>query len=379
MEYVRSHLFTGFGWALLGHSQYLNLPIIQIADITGAYGVSFVAMMVNVVIYTLLNGEAKKGARAFFVLLLIISGVLGYGYLKLNNTEAAKGDLKISLIQGNIPQKMKWDSEFIDHIWSVYSTLTREAGRDNPDLIIWPETALPGYMEDRELYKAVAQLARNTGSALLIGAPSYRESDEAIFNSAFLIGEGGDIIERYDKLHLVPFGEYIPFSRYIGFIRKVINKPIGTFGKGDEYTIFELENGLRFGVLICFEDIFANHVRRFAARDADFMVNITNDAWFMKTAAPYQHTQSSVFRAVENRMPLVRAANTGLSCFIDRTGRIFDSVKVGADEIFVAGYKTNKIDMFNAKSPYTRFGNIFVFLCALAVIIDSILSRRSKL
>jgi len=328
LEYLRSNVFTGFGWALLGHSQYLNLPLIQISDITGAYGVSFFVMAVNVIIYILIERDIKKGGQAFIIFLILISCVAGYGYFRLSAPEGPKGSIKISLVQGNIPQYMKWDPDMRDHIWSRYSALTEMAAKDRPDLIIWPETSLPGYMEDEALFKEVAIIARETRSALLIGAPSYREQGDTIYNTAFLIGNSGDIAQRYDKLHLVPFGEYIPFDKQIGFMRRFVNKPIGDFEKGREYTVFELEDATRFSVLICFEDIFANLVRGFAKRRVDFLVNITNDAWFQKTPAPYQHAQSSVFRAIENRVPVVRAANTGLSCFIDRTGRIFDSVNI---------------------------------------------------
>ncbi|MEE8360027.1 MAG: apolipoprotein N-acyltransferase [Candidatus Omnitrophota bacterium] len=378
LEYARSNLFTGFGWALLGHSQYLNLSFIQISDITGAYGVSFFVMAVNVIIYILIEMDIKKSGQAFIIFLILVSCVAGYGFFKLNAHESPKGSIKISLIQGNIPQYMKWDPDMRDHIWSRYSVLTEMAAKDRPDLIIWPETSLPGYMEDEDLFKEVAAIARRTRSAILIGAPSYREEDDSIYNAAFLIDSNGDIVERYDKLHLVPFGEYIPFDKQIGFIRKFVNKPIGEFEKGKEHTVFELEETARFSVLICFEDIFADLVRRFANRDVDFLVNITNDAWFMKTPAPYQHAQSSVFRAVENRLPVVRAANTGLSCFIDRTGRIFDSVNIGGNEICITGFKTARVDIMEGGSLYTKIGDIFVFLCALAAAV-AIIGAKKKL
>ncbi len=379
LEYVRSNIFTGFGWALLGHSQYLNLPFIQISDITGAYGVSFFVMAINVIIYILMERGIKKSGQAFIIFLILVSCVAGYGYFRLNAPESPKGSIKISLVQGNIPQYMKWDPGMRDHIWSRYSALTEMAAKDQPDLIIWPETSLPGYMEDEDLFKNVAIIARETHSALLIGAPSYREEGDSMHNTAFLIDKSGNISEKYDKIHLVPFGEYIPFDKQIGFIRRFVNKPIGEFEKGREHTVFEIENTARFSVLICFEDIFANLVRRSTMKGVDFLVNITNDAWFMKTPAPYQHAQSSVFRAIENRVPVVRAANTGLSCFIDRRGRIFDSVNIDGNEIFVTGYKTNKIAIIEGRSLYTKFGDIFVFLCAFAVVAAACIFRKKKL
>ncbi|MFH1753300.1 MAG: apolipoprotein N-acyltransferase, partial [Candidatus Omnitrophota bacterium] len=334
---------------------------------------------INVIIYTLADKGIKKSGWAVIISFVLISCVSGYGYFRLNTQPDAKNSVKVSLIQGNIAQHIKWDPELRGYIWSQYSALTEAAAKEGPDLVIWPETSLPGYMEDEELFRDVTTLARETGSTLLIGAPSYSEQDDKIYNSAFLIGKNGDIAGRYDKLHLVPFGEYIPFEDLIGFIRGFVDKPIGAFEKGKERKVFKLEDGTRFSVLICFEDIFAGLVREFVKGGADFLVNTTNDAWFMKSPAPYQHAQSSVFRAVENRVPVVRAANTGLSCFIDRTGRIFDSVNISGDEIFISGFKTASIDIIKSASFYTRFGDLFILICALAVIIASFVFRKARL
>lgn len=377
LEYIRSNLFTGFPWALLGYSQYLNLPVIQIADLAGAYGVSFFVMMINVAIYALLSNGIKKCRFLCIASIITVFMVLGYGYFTLNSADRTDEYLNISLIQGNIPQSMKWDPQYKEYIIDIYAQLTKEAGREGPDLIIWPETALPGFIEERGLLNRVKDLAKDTKTDLLIGAPSYRPDREELFNTALLISKEGYVAKRYDKLHLVPFGEYIPLGKYLRFIRRFINKPIGDFAKGSEYTIFELKDKARFGALICFEDIFANLVRNFVARDVNLMVNITNDAWFMKTGAPYQHAQSSVFRAVENRVPVVRAANTGLSCFIDRDGRIIDTVKADKEEIFIAGFKTKKVALSSGGSFYTRFGDLFIFLCiAMFLVRGAIICKR---
>jgi len=369
LEYTRSNLFTGFGWALLGHSQYMNLPIIQISDVTGAYGVSYLIMMVNVIIYNVLQGGVKKNLSSCLAVIVIIACVLGYGYVKLSITGDAKETLKISVIQGNIPQPLKWDPDYKEAIYGIYAGLTEDAAKDGPDLIIWPETALPDIIEKGILPVRLREAAANAAAHLLIGAASYGNPKGEIFNSAFLISDKGSVVKKHDKLHLVPFGEYVPFAEYMDFVRRFIDKPIGELTKGSEYTIFELKEDSRFGVLICFEDIFSGLVREFALKDADFMVNITNDAWFMKSSAPYQHAQSSVFRAVENRVPVVRAANTGLSCFIDKTGRITGSVNVRNSEICVRGYKTGRVNISPDNSFYKRFGDIFIFCCLIGLIL----------
>ena len=343
LEYTRTYLFSGFGWALLGYSQYLNLPFIQIADKTGVWGVSFIIMMVNVTIFKLLKDGLKKTGLVILVTVMILGSTLFYGYFKLEEEPFSK-ELLVSVIQGNIPQEQKWDERFKEEILKKYDTLTRKAAKEKPHLIIWPETAFPGYLEEEDLRRYITKLARDIGVPLLIGAPTLGDYEKGVYyNSAVLISEEGEILKRYDKLHLVPYGEYVPFEKIFPFTRKLIDKPIGDFSPGEEYTIFELKGKGQFGVLICFEDIFPCLVRNFVKRNASFMVNITNDAWFGKSNAPYQHAQASVFRAVENRVPVIRAANTGLSCFIDSKGRIIDKVSSGEKDIFVEGFKTSKI------------------------------------
>lgn len=371
LEYIRGSLFTGFPWGMLGYTQHTILPLIQISDITGAYGVSYIVMMANVAVYLTLARGIKKSLAAVIAVLLLAASALGYGYLKLNDQSAAGGEsVRISLIQGDIAQQFKWDPDHKDRIFDIYATLTREAAAEGTDLVIWPETALPVYVHDDRLPERLKGLAKDIGTPLLIGAPLYEEGPSGgAFNSALLISPAGELLERYDKVHLVPFGEYIPFGKYIGSLRGLINKPIGDFGKGREHTVFRLGKGAAFGVLICFEDIFPGLVRKFTASPdgVDFMVNITNDAWFMKTAAPYQHAQSSAFRAVESRRPVVRAANTGLSCFIDKTGRITGTVSMDSEEIFVRGHRTKSVKLSRDKSFYTAFGDIFTYLCIIAV------------
>lgn len=361
LEFARSHMLTGFGWALLAYSQYKVLPVIQIADIFGAYGVSFLIVMVNVAIYGIIRNQKPVtsnqislvspraralGARAvlwFLVTLFSLVATLAYGYYRLNE-KTDVNTLKISVIQGNIPQKQKWDQDYKESILQKYIDLTIEASKDKPDLIIWPETAVPAYFnEDDEVKTRIEELAAGCGIPLLIGAPTtgFKGQRYVSYNSAVLLSGQGQVLEIYDKLHLVPFGEFIPFEEQLPFLRNYGRlSESGCFAKGSKYTIFNLGNK-KFGVLVCFEDIFPGQVRRFVKEGAGFMVNITNDAWFKKTAAPYQHAQASVFRAIENRVPFVRAANTGLSCFIDPKGRIIRTVSDGnGREIEIAGFLT---------------------------------------
>jgi apolipoprotein N-acyltransferase len=340
LEYIQARLFTGFGWALLGYSQYKNPVLIQIADFSGVYGVSFIIMMVNFAVYRIF----KKSFREIAVACVILSAVIGYGAVRIGEeTEkraAAKNDVRVSVIQGNIPQHVKWDASSASDILDKYIFLTKSAAVDKPDLIIWPETSFPGFfLIDEDLTDRVRDLAKDIKTPLLIGTNTVEEKH--YFNSAVLISVNGEIADKYDKIHLVPFGEYVPFSDRIPFLHDMVFGELGEFSKGKDFNIFKFKTD--FGVLICFEDIFPELARRLVRAGAKFLVVITNDAWYGDSGAPYQHAACSVFRAVENRVPVVRCANTGYSCFIDSTGKIYDSVEKNNVHLFVSGYKSSRI------------------------------------
>ena len=383
LEYLRAHLLTGFGWALLGYSQYLNLPVIQIADIFGAYGVSFLVMMGNVAAYRLVVTRAqghkstRKEIKYGIAVLICIFIVLGYGYFKLYEPRLpaveAGTTFNVSVIQGNIPQELKWTPGAEGFILDRYLGLSQEAAKDRPDLIIWPEASVPGFLgEDEWVFKAIFEKTKSIGIPILTGTV-VREEDK-YYNSALLIDKQGNLTGRYDKLHLVPFGEYIPLKNTFKFLETIV--PIGDFTPGKEYVLFKLS--AKFAVLICFEDTIPELSRGFVKKGADFLVNITNDGWFGRSSAPYQHLSASVFRAVENRVPVARAANTGVSCFIDSRGRIISSVRQGPREIFVPGFKSANITASGRSSLYCRTGDIFVFVC-LAIVVFCGIIKNSKL
>lgn len=389
LEYLRSHLLTGFPWALLGYSQYLNLPIIQIADITGVWGVSFLIMTVNMAVYSIICrkpspfGEAShpvlKEKRKYLLPALLIIVSLIYGYYKLYylRVTAYSRPLKVCVIQGNIPQEAKWDSRYMESILKRYSSLTVSAAEENPDLIVWPEAASPGILgEDDWVFQEIFSLVRKIKIPLIAGA--VVKEDEHYYGSALLINSSGSIAGRYDKLHLVPFGEYIPFKKTFPFLEAIV--PIGDIARGKDYTVFQCP--ANFSVLDCFEDTFPELSREFVKHGAKFLVNITNDAWYKKTSAPYQHLQASVFRALENRVYLVRAANTGISGFISPEGKIISLVKnEKGQKLFISGFDTNYIKfLLENYSFYTRFGDIFIAACFLFIFYGIILSvRKAKI
>lgn len=375
LELLRNYFITGFPWALLGYSQYEFLEIIQIADITGVYGVSFLIVMVNIAITEIAlsikkRGRKEKGHYKNLIALLAIPVLLFttiyiYGYIKLssNKNDANNQKIKVGLLQGNIDQGVKWDVKFKRETIDIYLNLSKKAKAEGAELIIWPETAAPFFFEqEREYQKMLTDFARENNIYLLFGSPAIKDYDK-LLNRAYLISPNGEILSRYDKMHLVPFGEYVPLTKLLFFINKMV-EGIGDFISGEEYTVMKTDGG-RFGVVICYEIIFPELVRKFVKKDANFMVTITNDAWFGKSSAPYQHFSMAVFRAIENRVPVVRAANTGISGTIDSSGRIKKTT-----DIFVETHITDEIEISkdHKKSFYTKFGDIFSYICAVSVI-----------
>jgi apolipoprotein N-acyltransferase len=324
--------------------------------------------------------------------LLILALTITYGFFKLNQNRES-GRLRISVVQGNIPQSIKWQDYAKEQILEQYLSLSREVLSDNPELIIWPEAALPGVLDqDEHLKEKLEAFVGKCGVPLLAGAV-YSDKG-AYYNSAILISGNGEITNRYDKLHLVPFGEYIPIKTIFGFLETVV--PIGDCVSGKEYTVFSLnrevagslsrttekqpqtDDRVDFSVLICFEDIFPQISRRFVKKGADFLVNITNDAWFGDTSSPYQHLQASVFRAVENRVYLVRAANTGISGFIAPHGKVYPLIDSNSGkQTFASGSQTRNIILAPKQDTfYTKLGDWFVLICLAFVTYGVIKNKK---
>ena len=393
-EFLRAHLFTGFDWASLGHTQYTNLPIIQIADMTGVFGVSFIVMMVNVLIKELLTAsfvdktpQAQKTLNlSMWTTVVSVVCVLGYGMFRLDpshDQNRSNSNYTIAVIQANIPQEAKWEKTAWNDIMEKYVTITKQALQHDPDLIIWPETSYPGYLwDDKEFFIQLQAFVRSAKTPLLFG--SVLKEERGYFNSAILLSSNGDVDEIYRKVHLVPFGEYLPLRAAFPFLSSFV--PIGDFTAGDRWTIFS--PGLTregdqphspFSVLICFEDTVARLSRQFVQRGAQLLVNITNDAWFGNTRAPFMHLQSAVFRTVENRRGLVRAANTGVSCFIDQWGHTTHCVEKDKgskkQKTYISGYSIAKVNFNDQITFYTKFGDVFTIFC-FGCILWGIIRRK---
>jgi apolipoprotein N-acyltransferase len=361
LEYLRGLLLTGFPWALLGYSQQNFSWTIQSADVTGVYGISFLLVAVNCALAWIIVTPRLVWSRLGFagVLLLTVSHV-GYGAWRSSQPLEQRSDqLQVALIQGNIDQARKWDPANRKASIDRYLDLSRRANVDKVDLTIWPEAATPFYFqEDTELARKVRQLPEESGSALLLGSPAY-ERDTAgaarYFNSAYLLSAEGRFQGRSDKVHLVPFGEYVPLSGLLSFVDKLV-VGVGDFSSG-QIRPLPLD-GRQLGLLICYEAIFPELARAAVLSGSDLLVNLTNDAWFGHSSAPYQHLAMSRFRAIENRIWLARAANTGISALISPAGRLVQS-----GPLFKPFYLTGSVGLGAAPSFYTRFGDLFAWGC----------------
>ncbi len=392
LEYLRGHLLTGFPWGFLGHSQYAFRPLVQMADVTGVYGLSFVLMMINASLFLLLlwrSGKRWQGhpvsrraaAGWGWVVLGVVAAAIVYGQVRTGQIEkraAGAPRVKVAIVQGNIPQTVKWDPAFQISTTKKYIQLSQQAAAGRPDLVVWPETATPFHMHHHKVLTGmVSRGVQAAGTHFVIGSPFFTRQGHRMnyYNSAFLVAPDGGIGQRYDKAHLVPFGEYVPLRRWLPFVGKLVAQ-VGDFVAGSPGQVLKWREH-RLAPLICYEAIFPALTRAAALNGADLLVNLTNDAWYGRTSAPYQHLSLCVFRAIESRRSFIRAANTGISGFIDPTGRIENTTG-----LFVDALASHDVPALTHQSIYTRIGDAFAWLClaatALAIAFKTIRSRRPQ-
>ena len=367
LELIRTYVLSGLPWGLLGYSQYRQIEVIQIADHMGVYGVSFLIVLVNVALAEFLSWLMPlfRGFRpaklpwelvAMAALLVTLSWEYGLGTLSgAPFSDIPRSSISVGVVQPNVDQAVKWDTAYREETLARFDRLTEQLGRAT-DLVIWPEAATPFVFEREPVYQLqLIALANRAQAPILFGSPAlrfYPDRRPYLLNSAYLLSPDGQLLGRYDKHHLVPFGEYIPFKSSLLFFLDKLVEGIGDFEAGPGPTILTLTpkprsaaagmagttpRPVKFGVAICYEVIFPNLVRQFAANGAEFLVTVTNDAWFGPSSAPSQHFAMVVFRSVENHLAFARAANTGISGFIDPFGRIVEATPIFTEQA-VTGY-----------------------------------------
>jgi len=356
-EYIMTHLLTGFPWGLLGSSQYLNIYFIQLASITGVYGLSFVLVLFqSLFLYSI---KYREKAPFFIGLAFVLLIHLG-GFLSLKKNPSIENSFTASVIQGNVSSDIYWDKISIKEVWSLFDQhleLSRKAFEKGSRLIIWPEFSIPlcfscSYGLFQDFKEKLFQFVQETRCTLLLGTNENIGSPGNIryYNTALCLSPDLSL-SHYYKMHLVPFGEYTPYKKIFFFIEKMTHA-IGDITPGTQYSLHRFES-TKFGSPICYEIIFPDLIRKFVKKGANFLVTITNDGWYGKSSAPYQHFSIAVLRAVENRRYLLRAATTGISGIIDPFGRILSK-----SELMTKTHLTGDITPSQALTFYTKYGDI---------------------
>ncbi len=379
LEYMRAHLLLPFPWELLGYSQTPYWYLVQFADVTGVYGLSLLVAAANAALLLgwlhirRLDWQGKQPSRqqagaALAIVAALVVSAAAYGHwrvARIDRQMAQADHVRTAVIQGNIDQAVKWNASFQSATVDTYLRLSAAAGRQHPDLIVWPETAAPFYFTYRaRLTQTVLDGVRAVGADFLIGSPTVARTDGSIayYNSAYLINRAGVIAGRYDKYRLVPFGEYVPYKEWLPFIGKMVEQ-VGDFKAGERDRVLDWRDR-KLGVQICYEIIFPNLSRLLTANGANLLINLTNDAWYGRSSAPYQHFSMARMRAVENRRAVVRAANTGISGIIDPVGRVM--VK---SRLFEEAAIDDTVPLMTDLSIYSQWGDWLPAGCAAATAI----------
>lgn len=369
-EMVLARLLGGFPWDLLGVSQYRLTPLIQLASITGVYGISFLVVWISLSLLSAgLMIIRKPTTRSvwmveLFLPLLVIGVVFHIGLRRLLRPEPPSRATRFVLVQPSIPQTLIWNPDNDDRRFQDLLQLTEQALAQPADVLIWPESAIPKMIRaSGGTLHAVSELARRHHVWMIIGSDDaeparnpVRPGDADYFNACFLVSPDGKLVDRYIKRNLVIFGEYVPLQEWLPFLRHLT--PIqGGFTAGEQSVLFELSDlNLIAAPLICFEDIFPQLARSDARAGVDFLVNLTNDGWFGHSSAQWQHAATALFRAVENGVPLIRCSNNGLTCWIDSRGRLRDILKDVSGTVYGPGFLSVSVP---APDPDNRRGATF--------------------
>ena len=398
LEMILTRLFSGFPWDLLGVSQYQMLPLIQVASITGVYGISFLLVWVSLsfvsaALVLLRQPSSHSLWLAEIALPLVTVAILfNVGFRQLRHSSPPARTLHVTLVQPSIPQTLIWDAANDEQRFRDVIRLSEDALTNRTDLLLWPESGIPKLLRyDKDTFEAVTGLARKHQTWLMVGADDTELKSDGktreFYNSSFLISPRGELMDGYRKRSLVIFGEYIPMVRWLPFMKFFTPIP-GGFTPGDRPVQFRLSDlHAQVSPLICFEDAFPGLGREAAGPETDFLVNLTNDGWFGETAAPWQHAATALFRTVENGLPLVRCTNDGLTCWIDAQGRLRQICRDNKGTVYGPGILTADIPLLppgetRAPTFYNRHGDLFGWICetitAILLGLKTIRMRRRE-
>jgi apolipoprotein N-acyltransferase len=369
LEFFRERV-VGVPWNPLGNAQVDNIPFTRIAEFTGVYGLSFAIMLVNC---AFVAGLLLYGRRRMNLLISAVAAAITLQIGVLAKPAPFVANRQAVMVQQNIPvlENSEWTPEYYDRTLAELSQISEQANPKNPagspGLIIWPESPAPFFISDIKLRRRLAALAQQTNSALIVGSLGQAESHDPghppqLLNSALVITPQGNILGQYDKIHLVPFGEYIPFQRLLFFATK-LTREVGDFARGTDRKVFDL-NGIKIGVFICYESVFPGEIRQFANNGAQVFINISNDGWYGETSAPFQHLDMTRMRAIENHRWLLLSTNSGTTASIDPLGRVVKQADRNVRTAMVAPF-----DIDNESTFYSRNGDLFAWVCVVISLV----------
>ncbi len=374
LEWVRTYFPIGFPWNLLGYAAYRNIELVQFAEFSGVYGVSGLIMFFNIVAYAIIFRGFSRREQSIGLATLTATMALAllFGTWRTHqlSTVSSRGSLKVAMVQGDIPQSLKWDPNFLATSFEIYRSQSEMAAGRGADLIVWPEAAAAfffqpddrypeRFVEDASYRRRLLGLAARIHEPILFGAPALAVENHRLgfYNRAYLVSGQGQVVAWYDKIRLVPFGEYVPFRALLGGLVNRIVTGFGDMFAGHEQTLFTI-HGAKLAVLICYESVFPNLTRMAVKRGADILVNITNDAWYGTSSAPYQLLAMAAMRSVETKVPMIRVANTGISAVIQADGTI-----TARTALFKRGTETERVYWRSTRTLYTEIGDVFAESC----------------
>lgn len=391
-EMLITRLFGGFPWNLLGASQYRMIPLIQIASATGVYGVSFLVVWFSVSLVTSVLFLTREPDRPnlwrrpmVFPALMVVATAAGGFFAVLSDTPQPR-QLKVALVQPSIPQTVIFDPDATTNRFETLFRLTEQALAAQPDLVLWPEASLPGGLSQEDFDRLTRRI-REAKVWMIFGADDVEddpppapgiEPTTRAYNAAFLVNPEGQVVAKYHKRRLVMFGEYIPFGRWLPFLQRLA--PIGDgFYPGAKPVPFRMDSlNVTTSALICFEDNFPQEARDHAAAALDFLVNLTNNAWFGESSAQWQHAANAIFRAIETGLPLIRSCNNGISCWIDARGRVHSARIAEGRNVYDPGFEIVSVAYGQRRSTlFQRLGDVFGWTCVMATFFFLRPLRRS--
>ncbi len=358
-ELARATLLTGFPWVLLGASQATVLPVAQLASVTGVYGLSLLLAASGAALAWLVVGSGRSRIAAPLLVAALAGAVAGWGRARLARSALLESGeaIRVAVVQGNVAQEVKWNAAWEPAILDRYLRLTDDAIRAGARLIVWPESSVPFYFADDAAGAARIRARARAGAVHLIVGSDER-ADARSYNSAFLVRPDGQTGGVYRKMRLVPFGEYVPLGRALFFVSPLVDA-VSDFSPGDRPALLFV-GPHAVSVAICYEVVYPDLVRRFVSRGSELLATITNDAWFGRSSAAYQHFEQASLRAIEQGRYLVRAANTGISGLVDPYGRV-----LARTALFETAVRVGEVRWLRARTVYSRVGDVLAYACVL--------------